>query len=49
MLKTLPHHWRRNPWIAFLHLALAMVAVRLVMEFGGGFVDGLIVGFTYRF
>lgn len=45
MLKTLADHWRRNPWIAFLQLVLAVVAVRLVMKFGGGFLDGMIEGF----
>lgn len=44
MMKTLIDHWRRNPWIAFLHLVLAVIALRLAMEFGGGFVDGMIEG-----
>lgn len=45
MFKTLLDHWRRNPWIAFPQLVLTIVVLRLVMEFGGGFVDGLIASF----
>ena len=45
MYKTLNDRWRRDPWRTFFQLLLLMVAARLLLEFGSGFVDGMIEGF----
>ena len=46
MKLALLDRWRQAPLITSLQVILAFVLIRLLMEFGGGFVDGMIAGFT---